>query len=354
MPDLDVTYISQRPLYHGYWMDYPDDVPTFWVPDPDAPDGKRTVTKEEWQKLVKYQPAEGDKVTFTAHVRNNGFAPAPATRYVIRLDDKVVASWNGLAISGLAKGYQITGDERYREAALRTAVFIRDSLLVDGRLIHSYREGKISEGLFLEDYAYFIHGLIDLYEIVHDYEWIRLASRLASDASAMFSDESGNLYLAPANQMDHFMRPLEISDGALPAPGSILMQSLLKLADITGKKEFRRDAEKYMAAISPNIAGMPQGMISAVVALDYLLSDRVELVLVGENDRNGFLREIYDRYLPHRVVVVSEKGVEPIALLEGREPNGSTLAYVCRNSTCGVPASTPEQLKMQLAQLQAE
>jgi outer membrane protein assembly factor BamB len=90
-PDLDVTYISQRPLYHGYWMDYPNDVPTFWVPDADAPDGKRTVTKEEWQRLVKYQPAAGDTVTFTAHVRNNGFAQAPATRYRLAIDDKVVA-----------------------------------------------------------------------------------------------------------------------------------------------------------------------------------------------------------------------------------------------------------------------
>ena len=80
-PDLDVTYISQRPLYHGYWMDYPNDVPTFWVPDKDAPDGKRTVTKDEFQKLVKCNPAEGDKVTFTAHIRNNGFTPSPATNF---------------------------------------------------------------------------------------------------------------------------------------------------------------------------------------------------------------------------------------------------------------------------------
>jgi hypothetical protein len=89
-PDLDVTYIAQRPLYTGYWMDYPDDVPTFWVPDAKAPDGKKTVTKEEFQRLTKYQHAPGDKVTFTAHVRNNGFGPAPATHYRLYLDDKVV------------------------------------------------------------------------------------------------------------------------------------------------------------------------------------------------------------------------------------------------------------------------
>jgi len=91
LPDLDVTYISQRPLYRGYWMDYPDDVPTFWVYDKNAPDGKRTVTKEEFQRLVKVNPAAGDKVTFTVHVRNNGFAPSEKSKYLLYIDDKVVA-----------------------------------------------------------------------------------------------------------------------------------------------------------------------------------------------------------------------------------------------------------------------
>jgi hypothetical protein len=91
LPDLDVTYISQRPLWHGYWFDYPNDVPTFWVPDQNAPDGKRTVTKEEFIRLTKCKPAAGDKVTFTAHVRNNGYEPSPATTYCLYIDDKVVA-----------------------------------------------------------------------------------------------------------------------------------------------------------------------------------------------------------------------------------------------------------------------
>ena len=89
-PDLDVTYISQRPLYPGYWLEYPDDVPTFWVPDPSSPDGSRVVTKEEYMRLRKYQPAEGEEVTFTAHVRNNGFVSAPETDYRLYIDGRAV------------------------------------------------------------------------------------------------------------------------------------------------------------------------------------------------------------------------------------------------------------------------
>lgn len=90
-PDLNVTYISQRPLYPGYWLEYPNDVPTFWVADKNSPDGSRKVSKEEFARLVKHKHAEGDKVTFTAHIRNNGFVPAPATDYKLYLDNKVVA-----------------------------------------------------------------------------------------------------------------------------------------------------------------------------------------------------------------------------------------------------------------------
>jgi len=87
-PDLDVTYISLRPLYAGYYLAYPNDVPTFWVVDPNAADGKREVSREEYQELIKFQHAKGDDVTFTAHIRNNGFAPSPETQYRLYIDDR--------------------------------------------------------------------------------------------------------------------------------------------------------------------------------------------------------------------------------------------------------------------------
>ncbi|MCK4656612.1 MAG: thioredoxin domain-containing protein, partial [candidate division Zixibacteria bacterium] len=266
-------------------------------------------------------------------------------------DDKILTSWNGLAISGLSKGYQITRDNKYRDAALRAATFIRDSLYENGQLIHSYRLGKRSEGLFLEDYAYLTRGLIDLYEVVYDYEWIEFASQLATDATRLFSNYNGDLFLSPAGQDDHFMRPKYVTDGALPAPGSILIQSLLKVADITGNKEFRKQAEKSIAAVSNTIVRAPSGMTSAATALGYLDADKIELILVGEKDRESFLDEVYGSYIPNRVTVVSDKGDEDIALLQGRQSNGKTVAYVCRNLTCKLPAETPEELRRQLAEI---
>jgi uncharacterized protein len=269
-------------------------------------------------------------------------------------DDKILTSWNGLTLSALAKGYKITQDEQYRTAALQTAQFIKNKLILNDKLLHSYRDGKISEGQFLEDYAYFIQGLLDLYEIVYDYKWIRLAEKLSLDAIALFSDEKNNLYLSPSDQKDHFIRPKDVTDGALPAPGSILIHSLIKLADITGNNDLMKNAENFLNALSPMLNQIPHGLISAVSAYNYFLSDKIEIVLVGNQNRKQFLDEFYKRYMPNAILVVSDSGKESISLLEGRQSNGSTVAYICKNFSCNLPADSPEIFRKQLAQLTGE
>ncbi len=267
-------------------------------------------------------------------------------------DDKVLTSWNGLMISGFVRGFQITGDDKYRQAAVMAADFIISAMYTNDALIHSWRDGKVSRGEFLEDYAYYIQALIDLYEITGDYDRIRLAVKLADRAWTIFADNMGNLYLSPDGQSDHFMRPTDIHDGALPAPGSILMQTLLRLTAITGEERFAQRAEQALKAVSGAVASMPTAMISAVTALDALHTDRIELVMVGENDdRQAFLDEINSRYFPNRVLVVSSSGKEPIPLLEGRSADGRTVVYVCRNRTCNVPATSPDQLRSQLDEI---
>ena len=234
---------------------------------------------------------------------------------------------------------------------MRVAEFIYDNMYDDGLLVHSYRDGKTSPGLFLEDYAYLVRGLIDLYETACDYRWIEFASKLADEATRQFSDTEGHLYLSPPDQADHFIRPRDETDGALPAPGSILIESLLKLADITGNKSWQNHAEKSLITLSGSIVRSPLGMISAVAALNYLLSDRYELILVGETNRDAFTREIYSRYFPNRVIVISDKGKEDIALLEGRQSNGKTTAYICKNSVCLLPAESVNELKSRFDEL---
>ncbi|MGH8016597.1 MAG: thioredoxin domain-containing protein, partial [Candidatus Zixiibacteriota bacterium] len=138
-------------------------------------------------------------------------------------DDKILTSWNGLALSAFCRGYQVTGEKRFLEAAIKCATFIRKNLYKNRELTHSYREGVHSNGQFLEDYSFFIRGLIDLYEsdkILCNDEWMTLAQELADDAVKLFADANGKFYLRPDGQDDLLFRPKEERDGAIPAAGS--------------------------------------------------------------------------------------------------------------------------------------
>ena len=292
---------------------------------------------EEFSKIIE----KSKRVLFDIRARR----VRPAT------DDKIITSWNGLAISALARGYQITADERYRAAALKAVQFIRSNLYHDNSLIHSCRQKINSPGAFLEDYAYLISALCDLYEITYDFNLIEFSSELATTAVPLFTDQAGNFYLSPENQAEYFIRPKDIADGALPAPGSIMIQALLRLAEITGNDKLRAQAENGLTALSKGITAMPQAMISAIAALDYFLSDRIEIVVVGRDGREDFMREIYRRYIPHRVLIVSDRGDEHIPLLEGRKSGGLATAYICRNFACRKPVTTLEELKKELDSL---
>ena len=266
-------------------------------------------------------------------------------------DDKILLSWNGLMISGFVRGFQVTRNEDYRTAALKAAAFIRENLYDGHQLKHAYRDGRTGAGPFLEDYAYYIAGLIDLYEITHDFAWIDLAAQLAEKALVLFGGDDGRLYLAAAGNDNHYIRPQDIADGALPSPGSILIQSLIRLSGLTGNERFEKKAEQALEVISSNIAAMPQAMVSAVEAFARLISERLEIVIVGSDNRDSFLDEVYGRYLPRRQLIVSDSGQEKSPLLEGRAFGGTTMAYLCRNRSCLRPASSPEEFKRQLEQL---
>jgi hypothetical protein len=281
-------------------------------------------------------------------VRNKRVRPAT--------DDKILTSWNGLALSALCRGYQMTGEKRYLEAARRNAAFVQSTLWRDGMLTHSYREGNHSDGQFLEDYGYYVRGLIDLYESDPDAsneQWQAFARQLALRAVTLFADDSHNLYLRPADQSDLILRPKDEYDGALPAPGSILIASLFRLGRSTGDPQLTSVAEKTLRAVSGSILRGPNAMTSALQALDFQLSDKIEMVVVGDGEmRDRMLQVIYRAYLPNRVIAISPDGNSKLPLFEGRAlANGGVKVYLCRNSVCGLPVESVAALQEQLNSL---
>jgi uncharacterized protein YyaL (SSP411 family) len=272
-------------------------------------------------------------------------------------DDKILSSWSGLALRALAIGYQVTMQDRYLKQAVTTASFIRDTMYVDGKLVHAYREGRASQGEFLEDYAYLAWGLLELYQSdpsKDNTQWLLWARELTDRAVELFADEQTNFYLRPEGQSDLIMRPKDETDASLPAPGSIMIDNLLVIARLTGQNEYEEKAQQALRTLSGAMERFAAGMTSALLALDRMLSDKIEMVVIGTGDeRSEMLRQIYRVGTGNRLVAISPDGNETaVPLFEGRTvDNGGAVAYVCRNNTCQLPAETVEKLKEQLAEL---
>ncbi|MDF1543927.1 MAG: thioredoxin domain-containing protein [bacterium] len=269
-------------------------------------------------------------------------------------DDKILTSWNGLALTALCRGYQITGDDKYLEAARKNASFVSETMFENNRLTHSYREGRRSEGEFLEDYGYYLYGVLDLFESDGNKAWLDFAVTLADRAVVLFADDDGKLYLRPDGETDLIYRPKEQTDGALPNSSSYLIHSLLRLNRITENPDYLETGQKFLRALSGTINQYPSGMTSALFALDYHLGDKLEIVIIGSGpEKQEMLNEIYRRYLPTKMVALSDSGDESVSpLFKGRKAkSGEVVAYVCVNSACQLPVNNVRELKVQLSRL---
>lgn len=173
---------------------------------------------------------------------------------------------------------------------------------------------------------------------------------------ALFQDASGRFFLRPESADDLIMRPVDETDSSVPAPGSVMIDNLLKLARFTGRQLFQARAELGLAALSGLLSTRPGTMASAAAALDYHLADKIEVVIVG-NAASGdsLVREFHRAFLPNALLAVSRKGDSRLSVFEGRQGTGTgegaARAFVCRNSTCLLPVETAPALGRQLAEL---
>ncbi len=277
-------------------------------------------------------------------------------------DEKILTSWNGLMISALARGAQVLDEPRYREAAVRAAEFILETLVRDGRLLRVYKDGESKVLAFLEDYAFFSEALLDLYEATFEPRHLREACQFMDFVTASFADEeAGGFFYTATDHEQLIVRRKEIFDSATPAGGGIAALNLLRLERMTGRKEYRRFADEYFRSIKGVIGRAPMAFGSTLMGADFYLSPAVEVVVVGDFGdaaTQELLRTVHATFLPARVFVAAESGwsgslAEEIPLLEGKGLGGESAAegpkaFVCRDFVCQAPVDTPEELRRQL------
>jgi uncharacterized protein YyaL (SSP411 family) len=266
-------------------------------------------------------------------------------------DDKILTDWNGLMIAALAKGAQAFDEPEYAEAACRAADFILGNMRrADGRLWHRHRGEWTGVDANLDDYAFLVWGLIELYEATFDTSHLQYALELSDDMVRHFwDDDGGGLYLVPDDGERLLVRKKDIHDTALPSGNSVAMLNLLRLGRMTGNSDLEERAAKIGRAFSVSVKESPAAYTQLMVALDFAIGPSYEVVVAGNpdaEDTRTMTRELRRRFLPNKVVLLnhSDRDVPEIVKLAEFTKNQSSIggkatAYVCVNHSCKSPTT---------------
>ena len=288
----------------------------------------------------------------------NRLFEARAKRTRPHLDDKILVDWNGLMISSLAFGFRVLGEVRYRDAAREAADFVLEKLVrKDGRLLHRYRDGEASILGTIEDYAFFIHGLVDLYEATFEAHYLAEARDLTREMIRLFWDEKGGGFFFTGSDAEKLIiRQKEIYDGAIPSGNALAALDLLRVGRLTMEKDFEKKAETLFSAFSKALKENPESSVQMLIALDFVLGPSREIV-IAEGEKAGetekFLRAIYSRFIPNKVVAFHPARGEGKTAIEALAPfierqiplKGKTTVYVCENYVCKFPVTELGELE---------
>ena len=274
-------------------------------------------------------------------------------------DTKVLTDWNGLMIAAFAKAGRALGSEEYVQVANAANVFIESQMKQEnGELWHRWREGDKAIDGHLEDYAFMIFGLLELYESTLNEHYLESALEYNAILSESFIDPDGGGYFMTADDAEELIvRPKELYDGAIPSGNSIQMLNLLKLARLTGRPELERQAVETGKAFGEAMNRSPSNFSQALIALQFASADTLEIVVVGPRDRadtQEMLKVLNEIYTPGKVVLFKDpadpKGLAKIAPFTKEQGmvGGMATVYICRNFACEQPINSLDALKAKL------
>ena len=270
-------------------------------------------------------------------------------------DDKVLTDWNGLMIAALSRGGRVLGEQAYIRAATGASDFILETMRDDnGRLHHRYREGEVAVAGQAADYAFFVFGLLELYQATFNPNCLENALSLQQQMLTDFWDgENGGFYSTVESSGDLPVRPKELYDGALPSANSVALYNLLCLARFTGNAQWDEYAQSLVRAFSGTVRNQPTAFAFLLIGLDFALNPGQEVVITGEPeapDTLEMLQALNASFTPNKITLV--KTDQNAALLAGiagytdglQVAQGKATAHICHGTSC--KDSTTDIVKM--------
>ncbi len=270
-------------------------------------------------------------------------------------DDKILTDWNGLMIAGLAKAGRVLKNKEYTDSAIKAMDFVLNKLRNDnGRLIHRFRDGEASLTASVDDYAFIIWGLLELYETTFDVKYLRTALELQGiQIKHFWDDKNYGFFFTPDDGEELLTRTKEIYDGAIPSGNSVAFMNLLKLSRLTSETKYEEYASKMSRAFSKQVTDAPSGSTMMLQAVDFAVGPSYEVLITDDNEteKEIMLDSLNSLFVPNKVVLLKNKSNETelgnaasftkdYAILENQ-----VLAYVCQNFVCSLPTNDPAELR---------
>ncbi|WP_339655482.1 thioredoxin domain-containing protein [uncultured Maribacter sp.] len=265
-----------------------------------------------------------------------------------RLDDKILTSWNGLALKGLTDAYRYLENSAYLELAQQNADFILNNLVdKENGLYHNHKNGKSTIVGFLEDYATVIEGFIGLFQVSYNEKWLHHSLKLTHYVLDNFSDTSTGLFFFTSNKGETLIRKtLEVADNVIPSSNSIMAHNLLKLSKYFPEESFEIRLNQIMNTMRKSITDNPQNHANWLHLSLLMGQDYYEIVVIGKNFK-PLCKSIMNSYLPNTIFAASNSKTSNLPLLMNRYIENKTLIYVCKHGTCQLPIEeTEEALKL--------
>ncbi len=266
------------------------------------------------------------------------------------LDDKILASWNGLMLGAFARASVVLDEEKYRAAAEKNLAFIQEKLWAQradgGMLFHRWRDGERDNVQLLEGYAFLLDGVIQLYETTLKPQHLDFAVALAESMLAKFYDsENGGFWQSTAEAKDLILRVKDDYDGAEPSGNSVATLALLKLAVLTGREDFKKIAKSTMQLFAHRLQNFPQAMPYMFHALDFSTEEPKRAVVAGDFNSarvHELLRAVHSVYQPNKIVLGNAGAVDEFSrTLPAKD---GPLVYLCTGKSCQPPTTKTDDI----------
>ena len=278
-------------------------------------------------------------------VRSNRIPPG--------LDDKVLVSWNSLMITAFAKGYRVTNDARYLDAAKNCVSFIEENLFVDGKLLRTYKNGTAKIDGYLEDYSYFINALLDVFEIEPDPKYLALSLSLGHHLVDHFWDSENNSFFMTSDEHEKLIiRPKSNYDLSLPSGNSVSSFVMLRLYHLSQEQVFLEITTKIMESQAQIAAENPFGFGYLLNTISMYVQKPVEITVVN-TENSSICNSLLLDYLPNSILVTVQDasqldGLSQYPFFAGKLFEDHTSVFICKNFTCSLPLHALDEIKSNL------